>query len=162
MGIYIELFSNLIQTFTLTWFISSFFGYKYFGIIKYLGVFIIWFAEFIAISYMNLIIVYGGRSATWGRAHSHLGTYIFRLMSHLSHLAPSPFGPKLWLKPKYGVATKHLANYMYWFNQGEKTQVGSSYNKSKDLIYNSFSSIMELIREDIRETTPFRKGEVLV
>ena len=60
MGIYIELFSNLIQTFTLTWFISSFFGYKYFGIIKYLGVFIIWFAEFIAISYMNLIIVYEG------------------------------------------------------------------------------------------------------
>lgn len=40
--------------------------------------------------------------------------------------------------------------------------MGSSYNKSKDLIYNSFSSIMELIREDIRETTPFRKGEVLV
>ena len=86
MGIYIELISNLIQTFTLTWFISSFFGYKYFGIIKYLGVFIIWFAEFIAISYMNLIIVYGGRSATWGR--QPLGDVHFS-----AHVPFEPFGP---------------------------------------------------------------------
>ena len=51
---------------------------------------------------------------------------------------------------------------MYWFNWGEKTQGVSRYNKSKDLIYNSFSSIMELTREDIKQTTPFRKVEVSV
>lgn len=81
---------------------------------------------------------------------------------HINHINALHNKLKLWMKPKYGVATKYLANYMYWFNWGEKTQGVSRYNKSRDLIYNSFSSIMELTRKGITETTPFICKEDLV
>lgn len=60
MGTYVELFSNLLQTFILTWFISNFFGYKYgrkTSIIGFIFALLIIFAE---ISFINLIIVYDG------------------------------------------------------------------------------------------------------
>jgi len=41
----------------------------------------------------------------------------------------------------------------------EKTQGVCSYNKSKDLIYNNFSSIIELTRSNIVDTTPVRNKE---
>lgn len=81
---------------------------------------------------------------------------------HINHINALHNKLKLWMKPKYGVATKYLANYMYWFNWEEKTQGVSRYNKSKDLIYNSFSSIMKLTRIDITELTPFISKEDLV
>lgn len=66
------------------------------------------------------------------------------------------------MKPKYGVATKYLANYMYWFNWWEKTQGVGRYNKSRDLIYNSFSSIIKVTNEDIKQTNPIRNAEILI
>ena len=80
---------------------------------------------------------------------------------HINHINAIHNKLKLWMKSKYGVATKYLSNYMYWFNWGERTHGVSRYTKSKDLIYNSISSIIELTREDITEISPFRNAEVL-
>ena len=60
MGIYIELISNLIQMFILSWFISKFFGCKYDGTIKKISFLIVWLITFFEISFINSIIVYDG------------------------------------------------------------------------------------------------------
>lgn len=60
MGIYIELGSNLLQTFILTWFISNFFGYKYTGFLRRFGFAVAWLIVFLEISYLNSIIAYEG------------------------------------------------------------------------------------------------------
>lgn len=74
---------------------------------------------------------------------------------HINHINALHNKLKLWMKLRYGVSTKYIGNYMYWFNWGERTRGVSRYNKSRDLIFNSVSSIMEATREDIKETSPF-------
>ena len=63
MGTYVELFSNLLQTFILTWFISNFFGYKYEGLIKGIGFLSAWIITFAELTLVNRLIVYEGMVA---------------------------------------------------------------------------------------------------
>jgi len=60
MGTYVELLSNLLQTFILTWYISKFFGYKHDGVLRKIGFFSAWIIIFLEISFINSIIVYDG------------------------------------------------------------------------------------------------------
>lgn len=62
---------------------------------------------------------------------------------------------KLWMKKRYGVATKYIGNYMYWFNWSERNNNVGWRAQGKTLIYDSISSMIVLTREDIRETRPF-------
>ena len=57
---YIELISNLLQMFILTWFISDFFGYKYSRKKSISGFITVWILTFLEISFINSIIVYDG------------------------------------------------------------------------------------------------------
>ena len=63
MGIFIELLSNLVQTFILAWFISNFFGYKYEGIKRKIGFAFVWIITFAELTFVNSIIVYEGMVA---------------------------------------------------------------------------------------------------
>lgn len=74
---------------------------------------------------------------------------------HINHINSLHNKLKHWMRLRYGVATKYVGNYMYWFNWTEKTKGISRYTKCKDLIYNSSSAIMELTREDIKCLSPF-------
>lgn len=77
MGIYIELGSNLLQTFIITWFISNFFGYKYSGFIRHLGFVAVWLSVFAEISFFNSIIAYEGLLASISIATHILYAIIF-------------------------------------------------------------------------------------
>ena len=63
---------------------------------------------------------------------------------------------KLRMKRKYGISTKYIGNYMYWFNWTERNSHISRHRQGKSLIYDSISSMLILTREDIRETKPFK------
>ncbi len=76
---------------------------------------------------------------------------------HINHINSMHNKLKKWMKRRYGVATKYIGNYMYWFNWAEKCK--GNHHTSKDLIFDSISSIMILTREDIRKTTPFKFKE---
>ena len=60
MGIYIELISNLIQTITITWFITNFFGFKRENKLNTIPFILVWLLVFVEISFMNAIILYEG------------------------------------------------------------------------------------------------------
>ncbi len=60
MGTYVELLSNLVQTFILTWFISTFFGFKYDGLIKGIAFLSVWIITFVELTLVNRLIVYEG------------------------------------------------------------------------------------------------------
>lgn len=60
MGMYIELFSNLIQAFTITWFLSSFFGFKRENKLNAIPFIFVWLLVFAEISFLNAIVLYDG------------------------------------------------------------------------------------------------------
>ena len=60
MGTIMELSVNLVQTLILTWFISSFFGYKKEGVVRVIGFVGVWILAFVETSFINAIVVYDG------------------------------------------------------------------------------------------------------
>jgi len=65
MGTYVELFSNLLQMFILTWFITKFLGCKFQRNIKILAFILAWGISFLEISFLNYILVYEGLMALY-------------------------------------------------------------------------------------------------
>lgn len=78
---------------------------------------------------------------------------------HINNMSSIHSRLKLWMKPKCGVATKYLANYMVWFNWWVKKSAVSKSAQGQQLMYDSISSIMLLTRKDIRKTIPFGLGD---
>lgn len=74
---------------------------------------------------------------------------------HINHVNSLHNKLKLWMKKKYGVSTKYIGNYMYWFNWSERNSSISRSRQGKSLLYDSISSMLILTREGIRETKPF-------
>ena len=60
MGTYVELLSNLLQTFILLWFISKFFGWKSSVVAKKIVFISFWLITFIEVVFINSIIIYEG------------------------------------------------------------------------------------------------------
>lgn len=60
MGTYVELLSNLLQTFILLWFISKFFGWKSSVTAKKIVFISFWLITFIEVVFINSIIIYEG------------------------------------------------------------------------------------------------------
>ena len=81
---------------------------------------------------------------------------------HINHINALHSKLKLWMKRKYGISTKYIGNYMYWFNWSERNSHISRHRQGKSLIYDSISSMLILTREKIRETKPFVNVEVLL
>lgn len=74
---------------------------------------------------------------------------------HINHVNALHNGLKLWFKPKYGVSTKYLRNYCYWFNLEQRQKGLPSNQKSENMLSNSILGLGILSREDIRRTVPF-------
>lgn len=74
---------------------------------------------------------------------------------HINHINALHSKLKLWMKRKYGVSTKYIDNYMYWFNWSERNRGVSRGTQGKSLIYDSISSMIVLTRGNIIETIPF-------
>ena len=74
---------------------------------------------------------------------------------HINHINALHNKLKLWMKKRYGVATKYIGNYMYWFNWSERNSNIGWRTQGKALIYDSISSMLVLTRVDIRKTKPF-------
>ena len=74
---------------------------------------------------------------------------------HINHINALHNKLKLWMKKRYGVATKYIGNYMYWFNWSERNSNIGWRTQGKTLIYDSVSSMLVLTRVDIRKTKPF-------
>lgn len=62
---------------------------------------------------------------------------------------------KKWFEKLYGVATKYVGNYSYWFNWSERSKSIEKSSRHRKIMYLCMSTPLHITQEMIRETTPF-------
>ena len=62
---------------------------------------------------------------------------------------------KKWLDTRYGIATKYVGNYAYWFNWLERNGSIEKHKKGRNIIYLCMSTPLKMTQEMVRLTLPF-------